>query len=258
MYPYLEVFGTKVYMTGLWIVLAFFVFIIVAIYLIKKWKQDFVQFFYWIPLFIVLVYFCGSYVQFILDVGIFPASANQWKLLLTPYGYWFHFVWILLWMFLSIGIFFNRIKRYENKKIWADIFFYSCTLAIIPLWVFLLLGDDFIWKTTTVALGVQALHEDSELKKFSAVLPIGLFLSVGSLVVVALVATLKRMKRRFGLWMWGFVLTLLMINIVLLFQQYPRYGVMSVFESLTLDIKQYVSFVLAMLCLIFYYKWEKR
>jgi hypothetical protein len=51
----------------------------------------------------------------------------------------------------------------------------------------------------------------------------------------------------------GFAILLFIINIVLLFQQYPRYGVISM-GSVMIDIKQYVSFLAIMYCLYIHHK----
>lgn len=146
-------------------------------------------------------------------------------MLLTPYGYKFHFTGILLGLTIAIVRFMKKQKRYENKRIRIDILFISLALAIIPLGIFLLLGDHFIGKPTDSLIGIKPLHPDSELNKFSSVYPIGLFLSIGSLLVLLLFAILKKVKQRFGLGLLGFIGLLIMTNIVLLFQQYPRYGI---------------------------------
>jgi len=42
-------------------------------------------------------------------------------------------------------------------------------------------------KATAGILGVKALHAESQLNKFTAVYPIGLFLSVASLIITILI-----------------------------------------------------------------------
>jgi hypothetical protein len=41
-----------------------------------------------------------------------------------------------------------------------------------------MLGDNFIGFPTDSAIGIKALHFESQLNKFDAVYPIGLFLSI--------------------------------------------------------------------------------
>lgn len=79
---------------------------------------------------------------------------------------------ILLGIVLSLILFFKKIKTIENRKIWGDIFFYAFGLCIVPLGIFLFLGDNFIGKGTDSFLGVQALHSESQRNKFDAVYPI--------------------------------------------------------------------------------------
>ncbi|NOZ44164.1 MAG: hypothetical protein GXP45_03350 [bacterium] len=87
--------------------------------------------------------------QFVFDVALFPRSYEELSILLSPRGFHFHFVGILLGIVISIAIFLKKIKRYENKKVWIDILFFSFALALVPLGFFLLLGDNFIGQTTT-------------------------------------------------------------------------------------------------------------
>ena len=241
-------------MTGIGIIVSFLVFICIAWYLTKKYHQNFWKFFYWLPLFIILPYFFGSYVNFIFDVGILPTSWAEFVTLLSPYGYKFHFVGILLGLFISISIFLKRITRIENKKIWSDILFFSLTLALVPLWLFLLMGDNFIGITTSSWLGIKSLHSDSQRNKFNLIYPIGLFLSLVSLFVVLSIKILK--KKRFGYGMLGFVVILILISLILLLQQYARHMVFSL-GNVMFDIKQYSAWILAFICYLTYKRWHR-
>ena len=250
------VWDMKLYMTGVGILLALMAFVVFVAYFCKRYKQNFWKFFRWLPLFIGLTYFLGAYVDFVFKLGLFPGSYEELLILLSPRGFNFHFVWLLLGALLSIGIFIKRIKRYETKKVWIDIFFFSFTLALIPLGFFLLLWDNFIGVTTSSSLGVRALHSDSQLNKFSGVLPIGLFLSLVSLLAVLVVWIWRRIKKKYGLGLLGFVLMILFINVIFLFQQYPKHGIVSL-GSVIFDIKSHVSFLVIMYCLWVYYKWKR-
>ncbi|MEI8090727.1 MAG: hypothetical protein WCG98_00220 [bacterium] len=172
MYPYINLFGEKIFMTGMGIVVAFLTFLIVSIYLTRRYHQNFWKFFYRMPILIILCYFLGSYVQFFFDVGALPTNGAEFVTLISPYGYKFHFVGILLGVVIAIAIFLRKIKRIENKKIWTDILFYSLTLSLVPLGIFLLMGDNFIGLSTTSALGMKALHSESQWNKFNFVYPI--------------------------------------------------------------------------------------
>jgi hypothetical protein len=132
-------------MTGIGIIISLLTLIIVVRYLSKKHLQGFWRFFYWLPLAITLVYFLWSYTQFILsNQSFFPATGEQILSIISPHGYKFHFAGIVLGVVISLIIFFRKIKTVENKKIWADIFFYGFTLSMVPLGIFLLLWDNFV------------------------------------------------------------------------------------------------------------------
>lgn len=254
MYPFLTIWWAKIYMTGIGIVISFLSFIIIIWYLSKRYLQWFWKFFYWLPLVITLVYFLWSYTQFILsNQAILPRTIEQILSIIGPYWYKFHFAWILLGLVIALWIFFKKIKTIENKKIWADIFFYAFTLSIVPLGIFLLLGDNFIGNTTDSFLGMKSLHMESQWNKFDWIYPIWLFLSIWALII-ALFVHIRRIiwkKRWFGMQWLAFLL--IMINIVLIMQQYPRYMVISVW-NISIDIKQHLSFFVIMLCLYYHKK----
>ena len=133
MYPYIMLWGSKFYMTGIGIIVSFLVFLGVALYLTKRYHQNFWKLFYWLPLLIILTYFLGSYTNFVFDVGLFPTTGAEFVTLLSPYGYKFHFVGILVGVFISMFVFLKRISRIENKKVWSDILFFSLALSVVPL-----------------------------------------------------------------------------------------------------------------------------
>ncbi len=253
MFPFFEVLGLKMYMTGIWIVFFLISFIVVSKYLCNKWHQDFYKLFYWLPIAIIITYLMWAYVQFFLDFGLIPHSMEELKMLFSPYGYNFHFIGLILWFVISLFLFFRKIQRYETKRIWADIIFFSFILSLIPLWIFLIFGDNFIWKPSNWFLTLKPLTTESELNKFNGVYPIGLFLSLAATVVTLITYFIKRKKKQFGESVLGFVFLIVWLNIVFMFQQYPRYGIMSI-GGTTFDIKQYVSFFVIMLCLHIYYK----
>lgn len=256
MFPFITIGGTKVYMTGIGILVSMATFIIFAAYFCKKYKQNFWKLFYRLPILIVLVYLLGSYISFVLQIGWFPESYEELLTLLSPYGFNFHFVGILIGIVLAMIHFFKRVQRYENKKVWIDIMFYSVATAILPLGFFLLLGDDFIGSATSGAIGVKALHAESQLNKFSGVYPIGLMLSMASLLTMLLITIIRTVRKQFGYGLWGFIILLISLNIIFFVQQYPKYGIVSI-GGVTLDIKHQVSFLVIMFCLWTYYKWKK-
>ena len=254
MYPYLILWWSKFYMTGMGIVVSLLVFLGIARYLTKKYHQNFRKLFYWLPLLIVLTYFLWSYVNFIFDVGIFPTSWSELATLFSPYGYKFHFFGLLIGMSISISIFLRKITRVENKKVWSDILFFSLALSLVPLGLFLLMWDNFIGTTTTSRLGIKSLHSDSQRNKFNLVYPIGLFLSLGSLFVALGIKAIK--KKKFGYGMLGFAVLLVFLSLILLLQQYARHIVFSLWDVM-FDLKQYSAWIIAIICYIVYRKRQK-
>lgn len=253
MFPFFQVLWLKVYMTWVWIVFFLICFIFVSKYLCNKRHQDFYKIFYWLPIAIIITYFMWSYFNFFLNYWLFPINSEQVKILLSPYWYNFHFVWLLSWFVLSLFIFFMNIKRYENKKIWVDIIFFSFILSVIPFWIFLVFWDNFIWKSASSWIAVKPLTTQTELNKFWSVYPVWLFLSFLAIFNSLFILVMKRNKKRFGQWMIWFIYFVIWLNIIFLFQQYPKYWVISLWW-VTLDIKNYISFFVIMLCLHLYYK----
>ena len=253
MYPYVTLFGEKIFMTGVGIVVAFLTFLIVSIYLTRRYHQNFWKFFYWMPILIILCYFLWSYVQFFFDYGAIPTTWAELLTLMSPYGYKFHFVGILIGMVISILIFLKKIKRLENKKIWIDILFYSVTLSLVPLGFFLLMGDNFIGNSTLSWLGIKSLHSESAWNKFNLVYPIGIFLSIWALLVAGFIRVIKK---RFGYGLLGFSILLVVMAIILFFQQYPRHGVLAIGEAV-FDIKQYAAILVAIRCFLIFRKWRR-
>lgn len=249
MYPYITVFDAKLYMTGVWIVVSFLVFIAVVWYLSKKHLQSFWKFFYWLPLLISLIYFFGSYTQFVLSTqSFFPHSISEFLSILSPYWYKFHFAGVLIGAFIALTIFFKKIKTTENKKIWADIFFFAFSLSIVPLWIFLLLWDNFVGNPTDWILWVKSLHSESQRNKFYAVYPVWLFLSISALLAALYIHIKKIINKKKRFWLLWIIVLLILINIVLMMQQYPRYMVIDIW-SIKLDIKQHISFFVIMFCI---------
>ena len=163
MYPFIEVFGTKMYMTGVGIVLSCIVFLVTTYYLCKKYNQDFIKLFNWLPWLIIPAYVLGLYVSAVLDGGsLIPSSLK----FLSPYGYRFSMIGVLVSIAFSMVLFlrvvskggtkfvpstvmffkasgssclYTNFRRSETKKVWIDIFFFGFVNALTVLGIFLLL-----------------------------------------------------------------------------------------------------------------------
>lgn len=226
-------------------------------YFCKKYHQNFRKLFYRLPLWIILSYLLWSYINFALQQSIIPQSLQDVSYILFPRGYNFHFIWIVSGLIISIWIFLHKLHRMENKKIWLDIFFYSITFSLIPLWMFLFFGDDFMGKTTQWFLAVKSLHSESQRNKFISVYPIWLFLSIISLIVVLSVRIIRHIKKIPSIWIAWFISLLIWLNIVFMFQQYPRYWVLAIW-SITFDILQYFTVIVIMFLLLLSHKRKKQ
>ncbi len=243
MYPYIHIFGEKLSMTWIGIVLSCITFLAASAYFCKKYHQDFWKLFYRLPLWILLPYLFGSYTSFALQNTIIPQTLQDIASILFPHWYKFHFIWLAFWFILAISIFLRKVKRLENKKIWLDIFFYSISFSLITLWIFLFFWDDFIGKTTQWVFAVKSLHSESERNKFSSVYPIWIFLSILSLIALFSLRIHRHIKKITSTWITWFITLLILLNVVFMFQQYPKYWVYSIFW-VTFDIIQYFTLIM--------------
>lgn len=250
MYPYIELFGTKMYMTGLGIVLAGLIFVVTTYQLCKRYNQDFIKLFNRLPRLLISTYLLGLYTSSLLETAsVLPGSFKVF----SPYGYRFHLVGILIACCFSILIFLRWFRRNETKKVWLDILFHGFANALTVLWVFLLLGDNFIGREYSGLLSVQALRPESALVKFEGVYPIGLFLAIGAALINALITFLKLTMKKVGLGIWGFVGLAGLLMGILPFWKYPAHGVLPI-GKITLDINY---FALLFAILFFLLLWKK-
>lgn len=253
MYPYIEILGIKMYMTGLGIVVAGLVFILTTYHLCKKYNQDFIKLFNRLPWLMISVYVLWLYTSFVLESGsLIPTSLK----ILSPYGYRFNFVGVLVGCFLSMIIFLKGFRRNETKKVWIDIFFFGFINAVIALGIFLVLGDNFIGKEYTGALSITALRPESALVKFEGVYPIGIFLSVAALMINVIISVRKLTIKKVWLGIWGFVLFFLVLIGILPYWNYPAHGVLAL-GKITLDINYFILFFLILYFLLLWRKLRK-
>ena len=258
MYPYFELFWKQVSVMIIGIIISFIVFLITSRNLTKKNHQDFLKLFYRLPGRIILSYILWRYITFSLETWVyFPSSISNIITILSPQNFNFHFVGFLIATRICAIIFFSSIKRTENKKIRIDILFISIANALIVLWLFLTLWDTVVWKQTDSIFAIRALSDNSALTKFDWVYPIWLFMSFWILIVHIIITILSIVLKKNWLWMRGIVWILIVLNIIFLFQSYPRYWVISLLW-ISFDIKQYLSFLVIINCIITALKREKK
>lgn len=254
MFPFVEVFGIKLYMTWLGIVLAGIVFIITIYRLSKKYNQDFIIFFTWLPILLISTYVLGLYSTFVLkEASLIPTSLS----IFSPYGYHFGLLGILAGCMGSLLLFLRRFKRNESKKIWIDIFFFGFINAVIVLGIFLVLGDSFVGNECNSWLCVHNLRPESELVKYTnGVYPIGIFLSLGALGINILLTFWKMSSKKSGLGLRGFILLLLLILMILPFWNYPAHWIINL-KRIRFDIYHMGIIGLIALLLILQRRWRK-
>lgn len=246
MYPTLSIRWLSLSMTWLWIVVFLIVFILIAK---KKAHLQWLQFralLRYLPLMILLAYLLGSRSwYFWSDHIIVSLSWRQRLLYLSPYEYHFHFTWIALWV--AIGRWkFLKTQRREVHHLWWGILFESICIATIPLWIFFLLGDHFIWKPINTGWFVSAIDPESNVATYDTVIPLGLYLGAWAWILYLLIVLLHTRNphiRRTFIWL---IIYVLWRWILLLRQIYPRHVVMKLW-TVTADVKQYMCLILVLL-----------
>lgn len=253
MYPYIEFQDMVIYMTGLGIVIFILSIIFLVKFYSKRFNLNFWKFFNWLPLFLILPYILGSYFyNLFYNYIVFPLSINDLMLIISPYDYNFSFVWITLGLLLAVVFFLRSISIPIEKVKWVDVFFYSISLSLVPLGLFLVLGDDFIGLPTDRAFWVSAFMQDSFITRFSWVYPVGLFVSLIWIFSFIMVFFLNFVFRRYGIWVLWFIILLLLFNIVFHFQYYEKVLDFSLFEY-EIGLKNYWTILLSLFLVYYYY-----
>ena len=239
------------------VILSLGTFIITLWYLCRQYHQDFAKIGFQLPLWLIVTYLLGRYFAVALATKNFlPHTLPEFGTILRPEGFSLHWVGILLALLLFLSFFLCSVKRLENKKIRIDILFSAFSNGLMVLGIFLVFGDTVIGKTTTSHFAVKALTSESKLLKFDGVYPVGLFLSFGVLLVNMIVHITRILGKKNWGWIWGFLGLLLVVNLCFLFQNYPRYGVISLW-GISRDVKQYFSLFAALLCILTGLRWRK-
>jgi len=256
MYHYITVWGLTIHMTGLGIVAFLVVFLSLTHYEAKRNNLDSREFMKYIPLYIIIMYLLGSYVYYLIEeMVVLPFSFKQLLLYITPYKYAFHSIGITLWAIIGARKFLKE-KDDEEKRKWINIRTYSLLWALIPLGVFLVLGDTFIGKATEGSLYVSAIRSDSAVAIYDKVLPLWLWISLTGVIGWWAMYIIGRKTHPYrglnALWILS-----LIFSIIFLFQQYPRRVVSSVWW-VTFDIKQYFFIALAIFFFVLWFNQKKR
>ena len=223
-------------------------FLVIAIVSILKYAKQYrlntQRFLSYLPLYIILLYVLWTYTWWLIWSRIIvPISIQQLLLYFSPTWYPFHLVGIIVWM-VVIGIhLLSWVDIDLQKQKWLDALLHSICLGCIPLWIFLLLWDNFIWASTETWLFVTAVRSDSNLAVYGKVIPLWLFLSVWWLLCHLLMNIYTQKTKKY-LGYLGFAIFSFGLARITIYQQYPRHLVSS-FAWIRLDIKQYLLFLIS-------------
>lgn len=252
MYPFVTIAWIHLELTGIGIILAFFVFMIVCRFRAQRMALSFQSLYSMLPAMIASIYFGWSYIHFLLETGhILPYTVFEFYHLLLPSNYQFHPGGMIIWLVLFLIIFINNQSGRFVKHKRIDCIYIGLMYAVIVLGIFLILGDDMIGLSTDTRLWIYALTPMSEVSKFNKVLPVWLFLSLAALLSLWLSYPLKYKLRDVGRWYGWFGTFLLLLWGVLLMQHYARHGVIIV-GGIRYDINQYIARTVGLYCLTRY------
>lgn len=258
MYPFITLWWRHIEMTGLWFIVWLIVFCVVCYIRSKQMNLLFRDMFYGLPTMIAIVYFFWSYSYFVLNSGHFiPYTIIELSQIIVPPNYNFQAWWLLIGIILSLIIFVYQKPSGIIRKKWIDCLFLSYMNGLIIFWLFLVLGDDMIWSSTSNWLWIYAMTPFSEVAKFNQVYPVWLFVSISALLVSLYSIFILKKKNKEWRWIAGFWIFCIIIWRVLVFQNYPRHGVIQLW-AIAIDINQYIAWLLWILLLIWYRHMLKR
>ena len=204
---------------------------------------SFDAFFSHLPVLIIISYLMWSRAwYFINQLVIFPTSFEQLLLYLTPTWRNFSLLWIVLWATIWIWLF---LKKYNQtiRTQWIDVFFESLSLWLIPLWIFLVLWDSFIWLPTQSIIWVSAIRADSQLALYNSVLPLWFGVTLLWVLTYAWCSIFRTKRNPWYGYLW-LAWILVAVSVLTIYQNYARRLIVSI-GDIRLDIKQYAFFLLA-------------
>ncbi len=258
MYPFITLWWQHIEMTGLWVIIGIGIFCLVCYIYAKKMELEFSHLFYALPTLMIIIYFFGSYGGFVLKSWhIIPYSIIELGQIIVPPEFWFHAWSLAIGMVFSTLVFLYKLPTKAIRKKRIDCLSIGYIVALIIVGIFFVLWDHMIGLPTISSIGISSLSEQSEVNKFTRVYPVGFFLSIAALCTywVTLLIFRKQVPswRGFG----TFSLFFFLLAIVLLFQNYPKHGVISI-GDIRIDINQYILLCLSILCMIGYvYNYKK-
>lgn len=246
MYPIITIGSHVLDMTGLSIVISLIILLISVAVLVHKSRLQFVKFFYWLPIPLILTYLLGQYVSFVmLYQTIIPLTLTEWKIMLSPYGYHFHIIGIILALLVSLWLLLQKMPSRHERRLWINIIASSVSFMMIPLWVWLLMGDHLIGLPTTWPRGIETLRPDiSRRSDYGPIYPIGLYIALLGLITFIVQRLGQHMKRPSGQWYMTIALIIIGIGLIWTFVNTPKYLVMQIWP-MRRDVTTYLCFGVA-------------
>ena len=257
MYPFITIWWQHIEMTGLWVIIGIGIFCLVCAIYAKRMKLNFSDLFYALPSLMIIVYFFGSYGGFVLKTGhLIPYSIIELGQIIIPPEFGFHAWSLAIGIVFSTLVFLYKLPKHIRKNR-VDCLSVGYMVALIIVGIFFVLWDHMIGLPTISNIGISSLTPYSEVSKFTRVYPVWFFLSISALFtyIVTLLIFRKQVTswRGFG----SFSLFFFLLAIVLLFQNYPKHGVISI-GDIRIDINQYMLICLSIVCLLAYiYNYRK-
>ena len=257
MYPYFNLWGMHRYMTGIGIVVSSITFVGGIWILCRRYRMDFGRFFVSLPLLIFAMYILWVWSYHIINHNIwFPSSRSDTISFFSPYGYHIHFVWLVVGFFIGIGKFLYSTKletHIKRRSIW----FFWTAASMIPLGLFLTLGDNFVGKPNPEwFFAVGALSPESTLNDLGKVYPVGILLSLISLISIIIMYSLRKIGKIGRIWLMWFGLWSLLMHRVFTYQLYDKHLVMTAWW-ITRDIKNYILIASTLTIVYLYYFYRK-
>ncbi len=254
MYPVITIRWIHIEMTGLWVVLWIMVMLLSIRSSAKKEHIKFQDFFFHLPIMIILTYGLGSYMIFLLSYRtILPPTIKEIIQILLPLNYQFYASGIIIWLLVSIIIFVYQFRTKILRKKRLDIIYKWIMLWMIIVWIFLVLGDNMIGLITNSRIWVSAMTPHSEVAKFSAVYPVWLWISISAIISLMISMWYLRQKIAFWRsipWWWTFLIGLWW---TLIFQNHIKYGAIYAYNMI-FDLNQYILRSLWIMILLYHYR----
>lgn len=251
MYHTLTLWSITIALTGIWVI--FFIITFLRIVYRESYIYEsinFDDFFKYSPVVVILTYILASRLWYLInELVILPTSSEQILLYLSPVWRKFSLIGIVLWISLWIWSFLKKQPQ-ENRILRIDIFFKATCWSLIPLWIFLVLGDSFIGLPTQSNIWVSAIKVDSALALYNKVIPIWIGISIIGILWVTAESLLKKHLYTWHGYAW-IGLILIGLAYITVYQNYAR-RVLSSIWNIRLDIKQYILIIIA---LIFFFMW---